>query len=181
VGAGAAWPPCVALIGFMGSGKSTIGRLLASRLGYAFVDLDVVIEAESGRSIRELFAEEGEEAFRARESAALASLAGRQSLVLAAGGGAPSTEQNRAFFRDAATFYLEITFEEFLERTARSKKRPLRRRSIEELKALYERRRPIYEALGSRIPTGGRSPQEAVEEILDRLRRANSPPPADQA
>ncbi len=181
MGAGAAWPACVALVGFMGSGKSTIGRLLASRLGYSFVDLDAVIEAESGRSIRELFAEEGEPAFRARESAALASLAGRRSLVLAAGGGAPITEQNRPFFRAAATFFLEITFEEFLERTARSKKRPLRRRSIEELKALYERRRPVYEALGPRIPTSGRSPQEAVEEILDRLRRANSPPPVDQA
>jgi shikimate kinase len=176
VSPGAAWPPCVALIGFMGSGKSTIGRLLASRLGYAFVDLDTVIEAESGRSIRELFAEEGEPAFRTRESAALASLAGRRNLVLAAGGGAPIGEGNRAFFRAAATFYLEITFEEFLERTARSKKRPLRRRSIGELKALYERRRPVYESLGLRISTEGRSPQEAVEEILDRLLRGSNRP-----
>jgi len=176
VGPGAAWPPCVALIGFMGSGKSTIGRLLAARLGYAFVDLDAVIEAESGRSIRELFAEEGEEAFRARESAALASLAGRRNLVLAAGGGAPIGEGNRAFFRAAATFYLEISFEEFLKRTPRSTARPLRRRSIGELKALYQRRRPVYESLGLRIPTGGRSPQEAVEEILDRLRRASNRP-----
>jgi shikimate kinase len=181
VGASAAWPPCVALIGFMGSGKSTIGRLLASRLGYAFVDLDKVIEAESGRSIRELFAEEGEEAFRARESAALASLAGHRNLVLAAGGGAPVSEQNQAYFRAAATFYLEITFEEFMRRTARSKARPLRRRSIKELKELYELRRPIYEALGPRILTGGRSPQEAVEEILDRLRRRTAPPPAGQS
>jgi shikimate kinase len=171
----------VALIGFMGSGKSTIGRLLASRLGYSFLDLDAVIEAESGRSIRELFATEGEEAFRARESSALAALAGRRRLVLAAGGGAPIGERNRAFFRAAATFYLEITFEEFLERTARSTARPLRCRSIEELKALYEQRRPIYEALGPRIPTGGRSPQEAVEEILDLLRlRAATPPPGQE-
>jgi shikimate kinase len=172
----AVWPACVALIGFMGSGKSTIGRLLASRLGYAFVDLDAVIEAESGRSIRELFAEEGEPAFRERESAALAALASRRSLVVAAGGGAPIQENNQAFFRAAATFYLEISFEEFLKRTVRSTDRPLRSRSIEELKALYERRRPIYESLGARIPTGGRSPQAAVEEILDRLRSTTTPP-----
>jgi shikimate kinase len=69
VGASAACPACVALIGFMGSGKSAIGRLLAARLGYSFVDLDELIEAESGRRIRDLFAEEGELAFRARESA----------------------------------------------------------------------------------------------------------------
>jgi shikimate kinase len=160
----------VALIGFMGSGKSTIGRLLASRLGYAFVDLDEVIEAESGRRIRDLFAEEGEPAFRARESAALAKLAGHRNLVLAAGGGAPIRHENRTFFRTAATFYLEISFKEFLKRTASGADRPLRSRSLEELKALYERRRPVYEALGIRISTGGGSPREAVEEILDRLR-----------
>jgi shikimate kinase len=170
----------VALIGFMGSGKSTIGRLLASRLGYSFVDLDAVIEAESGRSIRELFATEGEEAFRARESAALEALAGRRSLVLAAGGGAPIVERNQSFFRAAATFHLEISFEEFLKRTARSTERPLRRRSVEELRALYERRRPVYESLGPRISTGGRSPQEAVEEILDLLCRRTATPPAYQ-
>jgi shikimate kinase len=166
----------VALIGFMGSGKSTIGRLLASRLGYAFVDLDAVIEAESGRRIRDLFAEEGEPAFRARESAALAALAGRRNLVIAAGGGAPIPQENRAFFCQAACFYLEVSFDEFIRRTARGAERPLRSRSTEELKALYDRRRPVYEALGARIPTGGRSPQEAVEEILDRLRGGTIPP-----
>jgi shikimate kinase len=154
----------------MGSGKSTIGRLLATRLGYAFVDLDAVIEAESGRPIRDLFAEEGEPAFRARESAALAALACRRNLVVATGGGAPIPEQNHAFFRAAATFFLDISFEEFLKRTARGSDRPLRSRSRKELKELYGRRRPVYEALGVRLPTGGRSPQEAVEEILDRLR-----------
>jgi shikimate kinase len=180
MGGSAAWPACVALIGFMGSGKSTIGRLLASRLGYTFVDLDAVIEAESGRSIQELFAEEGEPSFRVRESAALAALADRRSLVVATGGGAPIPEKNQAFFRAAATFYLEISFEEFLRRTTRSSERPLRGRSAEELRELYERRRPIYEALGARIPTGGRSPQEAVEKILDLLRGGPVLPTAHQ-
>jgi len=160
----------VALIGFMGSGKSTIGRLLASRLGCGFVDLDAAIEAQSGRSIKELFAEEGEAAFRARESAALAALDSRRRLVVAAGGGAPMTAKNRAFFRRVACFYLEIPFEEFLRRTAGGGQRPLRSLPLSELKALYEKRRPVYEQLGVRIRAGGRSPQEVVEEILDRLR-----------
>jgi shikimate kinase len=80
------------------------------------------------------------------------------------------SEDNRAFFRDAAsTFYLEITFEEFLRRTAASADRPLRGRPLEELRALFERRLPVYRELGEPIRAEGRSPREVVEEILEKL------------
>jgi len=163
-------PARVALIGFMGSGKTTIGRLLAARLGYAFLDLDEQIERQRGQSIRQIFETEGEEAFRLLERDALAALASRRQVVVAAGGGAPMSEDNRAFFRDAvSTFYLEISFAEFLRRTAASADRPLRGRPLEELRALFERRLPVYRELGEPIRAEGHSPREVVEEILEKL------------
>jgi shikimate kinase len=164
-----ALPARVALIGFMGAGKSTVGRQLAARLGYAFVDLDREIEEGSGKAIREIFSEQGEEAFRRLETDALAALASRRRVVVAAGGGAPVQPENRAFFHETATFYLEIGFEEFLRRTLANPARPLRGRPEEELRALFERRLPVYLELGQAIRSERRSPREVVEEILERL------------
>src|ERR1039458_10313852 len=78
----------IVLTGFMGSGKTTVGPLVASRLGWSFVDVDDAIEAEAGTTIAELFARHGEQAFRERERAAIARLAAGDGLVLALGGGA---------------------------------------------------------------------------------------------
>jgi shikimate kinase len=160
----------VALIGFMGCGKTTVGRLLAARLGYAFLDLDQWIEARQGRSIRQVFQESGEEAFRDLESSALRELSARRWVVIAAGGGAPLRQTNRGFFRQAATFYLEISFDEFLRRTAGNPNRPLRGRPMEELALLFESRLPIYRELGWRVASEGRSPAEVMGKILEKLR-----------
>jgi len=161
----------VALIGFMGSGKTTVGRLLAARLGYAFLDLDQWLERKQGRSVRQIFQSQGEEAFRELETAALRKLASRRRLVIAAGGGAPVRESNRPFFREAATFYLEISFAEFLRRTASSPNRPLRGRPVEELDRLFESRLPVYRELGERVVSEGRAPAQVVEEILELVRK----------
>jgi shikimate kinase len=163
-------PTRVALIGFMGCGKTTVGRLLAARLGYAFLDLDQWIEARQGRSIRQIFQEAGEEAFRDLESSALRELSSRRRVVIAAGGGAPLRDANRGFFRQAATFHLEISFEEFLRRTAGNPDRPLRGRPVEELARLFESRLPVYRELGERVVSEGRAPAEVMEETLERLR-----------
>src|SRR5947209_3731636 len=85
----------IVLTGFMGSGKSTVGPLLAARLGWQFVDADDVIVAETGMAITDFFARHGEAAFREREHAAIARLAGEDALVLALGGGAIETEATR--------------------------------------------------------------------------------------
>jgi shikimate kinase len=165
-------PARVALIGFMGSGKSTVGHLLARELGYRFLDLDERIETAAGRTIREIFAEEGEEAFRRLEARALEGLAAEERVVAAVGGGAPVPESNRAFFsRKATTFYLEVSFGEFLRRAGSDPARPLLRRGSAELEILYEKRRPIYESLGFRVPTDGRTPAEVVLEVLRLLGR----------
>jgi len=169
-------PSRVALIGFMGSGKTTVGRLLAARLGYAFLDLDEWIARRAGKSVRRIFQTEGEESFRELEAAALQELSSRRRVVIAAGGGAPVREANRAFFRAAPTVYLEISFEEFLRRTAANPGRPLRDRPVGELSALFESRLPVYRELGIRVSSQGRNPREVVEEIVDRLTRRKGPP-----
>jgi shikimate kinase len=91
-------------------------------------------------------------------------------VVIGAGGGAPVREANRPFFREAATFYLEISFEEFLRRTAANPDRPLRGRPLEELARLFEARLPVYRELGERVASEGRAPVQVAEEILERLR-----------
>lgn len=169
--AAVARPPArVALIGFMGSGKTTVGRLVAARLGYPFLDLDERIQAQRGLSVRRIFQTEGEEAFRELESSALRELSARRRVVVAAGGGAPVREVNRWFFRESRTFYLEISFAEFQRRTASSPDRPLRGRPTRELSALFESRLPVYRELGDRVVSEGRAPAQVVEEILERLK-----------
>jgi len=170
-------PVRLALIGFMGSGKTTVGRLLAARLGYAFLDMDEWLEGRSGRSIRQIFEQSGEEAFRELESSALRELASRRRVVIAAGGGAPLAEANRGFFRQARTFYLEISFAEFLRRTAAAgAERPLRGRPPEELERLFESRLPVYRELGETVSSEGRAPAQVVEEILEWLRTGGRGP-----
>src|SRR5208283_2822885 len=97
----AATPRCIVLTGFMGSGKTTIGPLLARRLGWSFVDADDAIEAESGCTIPELFRRHGETAFRERERAAIARLAGGDGLILALGGGAIEDAATRSLLLNA--------------------------------------------------------------------------------
>jgi len=166
-------PHRIALIGFMGSGKTTVGRLVASRLGYRFLDLDSLILENAGKSIREIFDQDGEEAFRRIESDALYSVREMNRLVIATGGGAPIRQENQEFFENlAVTFYLEVSFEEFLERTGADRARPLLDRSEQELEELYRSRLPVYRSLGRRILTDARRPDEIVAEIIRTLNRA---------
>jgi shikimate kinase len=156
----------VALIGFMGSGKSTVGRLIAGRLGWLFVDLDMVIEEHAGMPIPELFAARGEAGFRALESRCLAELSSRERIVVAAGGGTPIAEENRAFFTGAATFLLAVSLSAALQRTGGDAGRPLLARGEEALARMYAERLPVYRSLGREIQSEGRSAEEVAEEIL---------------
>jgi shikimate kinase len=163
-------PHRIALIGFMGSGKTTVGRLVATKLGYRFLDLDVLITENARKSIRQIFTEDGEETFRRIESDTLYSVREMNRLVIATGGGAPVRQENQEFFENlAATFYLEVAFPEFLKRTGRDRARPLLDRSEKELKKLYNSRLPIYRSLGQLIVTDARPPQDIAAEILKAL------------
>jgi shikimate kinase len=161
----------VALIGFMGSGKSTVGALLAHRLAWEFVDVDAQVEAEAGATISEIFAAHGEEQFRSLESAGLRALAGRTNLVVAVGGGAPLRETNRWFFTadDTAVFHLHVPLQRALARAGDGRTRPLLARGVDEVHRLYEERLPRYRELGIEVATDGRSPGDVADEIAARV------------
>ena len=161
-----ALPDRIALVGFMGSGKSTVGRLLATAVGYRFVDVDTLIEQEAGVSIPELFRRAGEEVFRALETRLLLGLGDRRSVVIATGGGAPMRAVNHEFLRmKCRTFYLEISAVEAQRRVGGGGGRPLLAATSEGIAELLAARRGRYAAAGDTIPAEGRTPVQVVAAI----------------
>ncbi len=163
-------PRRIVLTGFMGSGKSTAGPLLARRLGWRFVDVDDVIEAEAGLPIVELFAREGEAAFRQREHAVIARLAVGDGLVLALGGGAIEHAATRALLlapHPAGTLlvHLEVDLETTLARCRGTEHlRPILADSAN-LTARYARRLPLYRTAHLTIRADSLTPEETAEAI----------------
>ncbi len=160
----------VAIVGYMGSGKSTLGRLLARALERELVDLDRAVVERAGKEIPEIFAQCGEETFRDMEHGALLeALDGLPSRVVACGGGVVVRPENRALLRDVTTVFLgEDT--EVLYRRTRGPDRPLRAASREEFEARYAERLPLYrEVADIEIEVGGRPPSRVAEEVLGCL------------
>jgi shikimate kinase len=153
----------------MGSGKSTLGPLLAARLGWKFLDVDEVIEAEAAATIAELFARHGEPAFRAREAETIARLAATDSLVLALGGGAIEHDATRALLLTAPgtlLIHLEVTLATTLQRCRGTEQtRPILADQAN-LEARYQRRLPLYRKAHISIPVDALIPEQAVEQIL---------------
>jgi shikimate kinase len=163
----------VFLVGMMGAGKSTVGKALARRLGCGFVDCDHEIVDRTGVPITTIFEIEGEAGFRQRESAVLAELASRVNTVIATGGGAVLSEENRRVMREHGTVvYLHAALDHLHERTRRSKARPLlaagdRR---ETLARLLEARDPLYrEAAHLVIESGSPSAGSLAGRIAQAL------------
>jgi shikimate kinase len=152
----------------MGSGKTTVGPLVAQRLGWKFVDVDDVIEAEAGCTIPELFRREGEAAFRQRERATIARLAGGESLVLALGGGAIEDAQTRVLLLGAPgtlMVHLEVELATTLARCGGTEHlRPVLADRAN-LAARYARRLPLYRTAHVSIAVDGLTPDEAAEAI----------------
>lgn len=160
----------VFLTGFMGCGKSTVGRLLAESSGLAFVDLDRVIEEASGQDVPALFRDLGEAGFRRLEASALRAIEGFEEVVVATGGGTPLDPGNRQWMRAHGTIvWLDVPAAVLLERLAATPRaRPLFT-GPEEAAELLAARRPAYGDCDVRIALTG---QERPERIVERLRRA---------
>jgi len=162
----------IVLTGFMGSGKTTVGPLIAARLGWSFLDVDDVIEAEAGVSIAELFARHGEAAFREREHAAIARLAASDALVLALGGGAIEHSATRDLLLNTPgtrLVHMEIELATTLKRCQGTEHtRPILADQAN-LAARYQRRLPLYRMAHISIPVDALIPEQAAESILSAL------------
>jgi len=165
----------VFLVGPMGSGKTAVGRQLARRLGYRFVDSDAEIEARTGVDIPFIFEKEGEEGFRARERDVIDELSRCPGIVLGTGGGAILAEENRqCLAARGVVVYLETSVAQQVVRTSRSRARPLLhvddpRAKLESLMALRE---PLYRSLAAiTVRTDGRKVGAVADEIAERLRQ----------
>ncbi|WP_136066121.1 shikimate kinase AroK [Modicisalibacter radicis] len=171
--------PNIFLVGPMGAGKSTIGRLLAAELQRDFLDSDHAIQARCGADIPWIFDIEGEAGFREREVAMIDELTGRSGVVLATGGGAVMNEVNRRALRERGTVvYLYTTVEQQLRRTAKDRNRPLLRNKDPEavLRGLFELRDPLYRATADLVVrTDRRGPRAVVNDILKRVERLVDP------
>jgi shikimate kinase len=168
----------VFLVGPMGSGKSTIGRQLAELLHKQFRDCDHEIEAHTGAAVPLIFEIEGEQGFRRRESAMLDELTNQHDVVLATGGGAVLSEQNRELLRSRGrVVYLHAPIEILLHRTQRDRNRPLlqntdRRAKFEEIMALRE---PLYRATADVVVnTSDRSPVAVARDVIHKLQELDS-------
>ena len=163
----------IILTGFMGTGKSSVGRLLAERLGYTFIDTDEVIETRCGRAVHEIFRDQGEAAFREMEAALACELGAAEKQVIATGGRLMLDAANAAALsRNGRVFSLWATPEEIVERVTKDTiaVRPLLAGSAPEvrIRALYEERRMGY-ARFTPVKTSGKTIAEVVQVLLDSI------------
>ncbi|MAO12383.1 shikimate kinase AroK [Marinobacter sp.] len=166
-------PERVVLVGPMGAGKSTIGRMLAKELGYRFLDSDRIIEERCGANIPWIFDVEGEDGFRQRETAMLDELSETQGTVLATGGGAVMRPENHALLRkNAVVIYLKTSIEQQVERTRKDRNRPLLQNDDPEgvLRRLFAVRDPLYTKLADIVMfTDRKSPRLVVRQLVNRI------------
>ena len=162
-------PRRIVLTGFMGSGKTTVGPLLAARLGWQFIDVDDVIEAEAGCTIAELFSRHGEAHFRELERATIARLAAVEGLVLALGGGAIEHPETRAFLTtepDTLLVHLEVELSTTLARCQGTERiRPILADQAN-LASRYTRRLPLYRQAHHSIAVDALTPEQVVDAVL---------------
>ncbi len=167
----------IILIGFMGSGKTTIGNRLSHEMNRPMLDTDSLIEEKQGRGITEMFAAEGEAFFRQLETECLQELlTGENAQIIATGGGLPMKEENRPLLKQLGTVvYLKVTAGEVVQRLAGDTTRPLLQGNdfVEKTTALLEKREAVYEETADIvIDTTGKDKNRIVHEVLAAMKGA---------
>jgi shikimate kinase len=160
-------PARIVLVGFMGAGKSAVGKRLAKRLGYRFVDMDREIEARAGAKVAVIFRERGEAGFRALEEEAARALASQSEVVVATGGGAFVQPATRALLQQGAlTVWLQCSLEAALLRIRPDGSRPLAQ-NREIMRALLAEREPSYRQADVAVDTSRRTPRGVADRIVE--------------
>lgn len=162
----------ISLIGLMGSGKSTVGAILAEKLNLEFVDLDAKIEAKIGMEISEIFAQKGEDFFRKVESEVLKDFAEKSGQVISTGGGAVQNEINLQILKEnSIIIYLKTSPEVLFERIKADNSRPLlqNEKPLETLCELLEKREPNYKKADIIVATDGKTIDEILNEIIKNV------------
>ncbi len=162
----------LALVGFMGTGKSSVGRMVAEQLRFAFLDTDELIENETGQSIHEIFAQQGEAAFREYERNLVSALCARRDTVIATGGGLVADPSNLASLKShALVICLWASPETIWERVRAQTHRPLLQTPDPQarIRELLEQRGPGYRQADVLVHTGFRSPKEVAQQVLHQF------------
>jgi shikimate kinase len=160
----------VYLVGMPGAGKSVVGKELAGKLGVPFIDLDVEIEREAGRPVTEIFAQEGEAAFRALEAQTLVKAGTNDPAVVACGGGVVLEQANRIALRNTGVaVYLDVPLEVLEARVRPAADRPLIRETGD-LSKLLATREPLYREFAAHVVDGTPAPARVAEAIIEELR-----------
>ncbi len=159
------------LVGFMGSGKSTVGKILAQKLNKRFLDIDTLIEEKEGKSIRDIFKTKGEKYFRKKEKEEIEHIVQKKGFIVSTGGGLGADIENmEKMKRNGTVIWLDVSLEEILKRCGNDKNRPLLNQPIENIKKLFEKRKDVYSKADIRIIAENKTPEEIAEEILERLK-----------
>ncbi len=164
--------PNIVLVGFMGTGKSSAGRILAERLGMVFIDMDDEIVRREGVSIPDIFKDRGEPAFRALERALVVELADKTGYIVSTGGGIVLNPDNiRDFSQTGRVFCLKATPEAILKRVEHDTNRPLLQGGdrLAKITELLGKRQALYDAIPDQIDTDGHKPVDTANAILARL------------
>jgi shikimate kinase len=165
-------PPVLVVVGPPGAGKSTVGGVVAQRLGAEFRDTDADVEKAAGMSVPDIFVERGEAAFRALERTAVANALADYDGVLALGGGAVLDPATRRLLGEHPVVFLDVGLTEAVRRVGLARDRPLLIANPRaQLLRLLEERRPLYEEVADvTVSTDGRMPDDIADEVLTRVR-----------
>ncbi|WP_036830910.1 shikimate kinase [Pontibacillus litoralis] len=162
----------VYLIGFMGSGKSSVGKMCAGQLSVPFIDTDTLVEQKAQQSISDIFAEQGEDRFRDIETAVLQNIS-REPSIIATGGGIVERERNQKIMdENGVVIYLHADFATIANRLQVDSSRPLWNQDLQKRHALYEQRLPVYRRWGQHvIETDDKGLEETVQTIMNVIKQ----------